>query len=440
LLPVDILIIGADGLNTIMPRLSFLSNLSHYIELWKYVGERQWFGDEGLKRFYNEYGNVTNVLLGNSASYEMALLDILEPIVRLYSAVGKVKEALTIKDLLEKFDNESDILSAINEESFKNNLPQVHARLSEIKEWFSNGVDEVAGSHSHYAAALSTGVYTIEDLDANYFLSLRFSLGSSGDLQLLRGNELEQFILQLSLIQNENVATANDMQLFIDQYHILMNARQTFLAMKKFGYQTFSLFDFECRAGYEFIKESVELKNMLDENMQGFGTWLSQLRSRYKVSLLYWTEEIHAMFGSLKASPANCIMLMEFTSRLHPLWSTTYNRNDLVEIHKDCLNSSTERMYSSGDCSWLEEVSRLLEEIHCNLKDDHMELASRSRSEIVLHSITCKGDEVPLVVLGVLQRIYRVSRLCFVCESSQLGALNLVMPFSGSSAVLIRSS
>jgi hypothetical protein len=295
LLPVDILIIGADGLNTIMPRLSFLSNLSHYIELWKYVGERQWFGDEGLKRFYNEYGNVTNVLLGNSASYEMALLDILEPIVRLYSAVGKVKEALTIKDLLEKFDNESDILSAINEESFKNNLPQVHARLSEIKEWFSNGVDEVAGSHSHYAAALSTGVYTIEDLDANYFLSLRFSLGSSGDLQLLRGNELEQFILQLSLIQNENVATANDMQLFIDQYHILM----------------------------KYIKESVELKNMLDENMQGFGTWLSQLSSRYKVSLLYWTEEIYAMFGSLKASPANCNMLMEFTSRLHPLWSTT---------------------------------------------------------------------------------------------------------------------
>jgi len=63
-----------------LPGIGVLGALSSQSEIWSFVREMKWFGDDGLKRFYEEHGNVTNVLLGNTASYEMTVLDALEPV------------------------------------------------------------------------------------------------------------------------------------------------------------------------------------------------------------------------------------------------------------------------------------------------------------------------------------------------------------------------
>ena len=78
--------------------LTLLGCFSKHSEVWTFVREMKWFGKEGLKQFYEQYANVTNVLLGTAASYEMSLLDAVEPTVRVISAVGGFLDKATIVD------------------------------------------------------------------------------------------------------------------------------------------------------------------------------------------------------------------------------------------------------------------------------------------------------------------------------------------------------
>lgn len=50
------------------PFLNMFFSIVQYPELWSYVDEMEWFGPDGLTLFYEEYNNVTNVLLGDSES------------------------------------------------------------------------------------------------------------------------------------------------------------------------------------------------------------------------------------------------------------------------------------------------------------------------------------------------------------------------------------
>lgn len=88
------------NLHAVLPLLKLFSTISRHPDVWSYLSERDWFGEDGLKRFYEEYGNVTNVLLGESASYEMSLLDCVEPVVRLLSQMKQLsKSSVTISQL-----------------------------------------------------------------------------------------------------------------------------------------------------------------------------------------------------------------------------------------------------------------------------------------------------------------------------------------------------
>ena len=52
-----------------LPGLRLLGDVSLHCEIWNFIRQKDWFGEDGLKRFYEEHNNVTNVLLGNSASF-----------------------------------------------------------------------------------------------------------------------------------------------------------------------------------------------------------------------------------------------------------------------------------------------------------------------------------------------------------------------------------
>jgi hypothetical protein len=405
---IDVLINGIDELNKMLPWLTLLSNMSQYYELWSYVGEMEWFSDEGLKRFYEEYSNVTNVLLGGSGSYEMSLLDSMEPVVRLFSAIGKFKESHTISALFENFENSVDIFATVNDTSISNHIHQVHDRLSEIKDWFSNGVNEIGAAYLQFAAAQRSGTYFMSQDNGNYVLSLRFTV-ENNDESLLSGNSLEQFILQLNLIQNENEATASGMQIFIDQFQILTIAYRKFLFMEKFGFITISTSDFDCCAGCKYMKDAKYLLNVSEEQMEGFNAWLSRTRMNYKISLLYWTEELRQLYESVCSPDADDIVLMDFTFRLRPLWSNMLDIEGVRRFHQICLMASVDRRVSNQRFSWLEEVSHLIEDIHLGLIEKDVCHCSMQRSEIVLHSVCCDDDDIQLATLRILQQVYKVS-------------------------------
>jgi hypothetical protein len=406
--PIDVLINGIDELDKVLNWLTLLSNLSQYHELWSYVGEMEWFSDEGLKRFYEEYSNVTNILLGGSGSYEMSLLDSMEPIVRLFSAIGKFKESHTICALFENFENCVDIFATVNGTRITNHIHQVHDRLSEIKDWFSNGVNEIGAAHLQFAAAQRSGTYFMSQDNGNYVLLLRFTV-ENNDESLISGNLLEQFILQLSLIQNENEATASAMHIFIDQFQILTIAYRKFLIMEKFGFISISTSDFECYAGGKHVEDAKYLLNVSEEQMEGFNAWLLRTRMNYKVSLLYWTEELRQLYESVCSPDADGIVLMDFTFRLRPLWSNMLDIEGVRRFHQICLMASVDRHVSNQRFSWLEEVSHLIEDIHFGLIANEVGHCSMQRSEIVLHSACCNDDDIQLVTLRILQQVYKVS-------------------------------
>jgi hypothetical protein len=49
-------------LSKILSLFELFATISFYPEVWSYEDEMKWFGEKGLKTFYNEYSNVTNVL------------------------------------------------------------------------------------------------------------------------------------------------------------------------------------------------------------------------------------------------------------------------------------------------------------------------------------------------------------------------------------------
>jgi hypothetical protein len=80
----------------------------------------------------------------------MSLLDAMEPAMRLISAIGNLRETTNMLVLFESFTANQDIVLGLNG-GIGQHIRQVHSKLSEIKDWFSNGVDEVAAAHSYSA-------------------------------------------------------------------------------------------------------------------------------------------------------------------------------------------------------------------------------------------------------------------------------------------------
>ena len=54
--------------------------------------DMQCLGADGLARFFEEFNNVTNTLMGSSESYEMSVLDIVLPC----HIMGKVSNMLQL--------------------------------------------------------------------------------------------------------------------------------------------------------------------------------------------------------------------------------------------------------------------------------------------------------------------------------------------------------
>jgi hypothetical protein len=92
----------------------------------------RWFGQQGLKQFYEQYANVTNVLLGNTASYEMSVLDAVEPTICVVSADGGLCQDAKLVELLNRIQADKDVAAFFISDSGSADISQVQANLSQI--------------------------------------------------------------------------------------------------------------------------------------------------------------------------------------------------------------------------------------------------------------------------------------------------------------------
>jgi hypothetical protein len=396
-----------------------------------YVGEMEWFGEEGLKRFYEEYGNVTNVLLGESVSYEMSLLDSLVPVVRLISTLGKFRSSKNMRTFLKRCLANDDVAASLSSSTI-DNIRQVYDKLSEIKDWFKNGIDTIASSHALYCAACNNGSYSLSECDdderlqlpggsySKLCLTLQLTIedGNTRSVRIMKGTKLNQFIQQLSLVQNEHSATASAMQKFVDQFQNLSHACGNVLTMHAVGYTRSPLSDFRCRSGGRFLSESAFLLRQSDSDMRSFKMWLSQVRESSKLSLLFWTEELLDIYNSLQEKPQDDSVQFALTNvcgRLEPLSRRKLARRDMLSLLKDCVAGFKGQAKTCAE-SWLVQVSNFLNIVQQGMKLQQAsidELQPDSASSIVLHTLRCGEADAPKAVLGIMQHIYKVQCLGF---------------------------
>ena len=416
-----------DGLCAIAPVLQLFSSVALYPEVWNYASEMEWFGEEGLKLFYEEYGNVTNVLLGDAeSSYEMSMLDTMERVMRVVSAMGSLRESSSsIFTLFEKCASHEDIDIGLKG-GIADPIRQVHEKLSEIKDWFSNGVDEIAAAHTLFSAANLSGRYSIAEQDVKesskvvvdpfgvYHLTLTFEVdnGESKATRQLQGDALDHFIQQLSLIQNENRTTSVEMQGFVDQYQVLTRAASNSLTMFSVGYEKAKISDFGCQAGSRFDDDANAILKASEVHLRNFTSWLTSTRENFKESLLFWTEELRDLHTLIRAAvdqnsdaPA---ALAESLARLEPLWDPKiHHRHTLHAAVQKCAAASNLRMTSASG-GWLVEVSRFLGELYLELGRRQELMECSNRSDIVLHSYHCEDNDEAQVILKIVHHIYQV--------------------------------
>ena len=361
------------------------------------------FGDDGLKRFYEEYSNVTNVLLGHTQSYEMSLLVSVEPVVRIISIVGQCRCSKTTFELFSCFEKNRDIVAAVQEGTIEHHFQQVHARLFEIKDWF-NGVNEVAATSANFTRAIKNGKFIVVNENAKYSLALSM-IEEENKVDKVSGDALDNFILQLSLIQNECNVTSNSMEGFIEQFQVLKTAYRNFIIMDMVGFSSISIADFVCRTGLDYMDDAKFLYRVTEEHLQTFKVWLSRTRWQYKVSMLFWTEELRDLNTILTLTIEDRTdMVMDFISRLFPVWNRVRDGS-----FRQCVLDNIDRFHENVALSWLEKVSHFIDSCHVDSTSSIGNRSGMNKSELFLHSICCADEEERQCVFVVLTQIYKVS-------------------------------
>jgi hypothetical protein len=248
--------------------------------------------------------------------------------------------------------------------------------------------------------------------DERYTLTLQFTVDTTdtSEVRRLQGEALNQFIQQLGMIQNENSGTSSEMQAFVDQYQLISCAARDVLTMQSVGYENLSASNFICRAGSDFIGEASLLLKQSESHMRSFKSWLKSTREIYKVSTLFFTEELRGVYELVKAigrNEAEPGILAQSLARLKPMWDTEIDERRELAILQRCLAAFRNRTDAQAK-SWLIEVSQLLTDIHQEMGAVEDMLTAPCRSNVVLHSLRCRDDEEPQAVLAILQHIFKV--------------------------------
>lgn len=408
-----------------LPALSLLGHFSLNSEVWSFVREMNWFGREGLKQFYEQYSNVTNVLLGNTASYEMSVLSAVEPTVRVVSAVGGLHQEPTVADLLNELQAHKDVIAFIESGAGPADIVQVQTNLSQIRDWFTVGVDEIAAVHVTFDVVCKSGEYCLLPTEPNQaappsgmpdgnekpVLTLRYTAKEKA--RTLQDEDLNSFIQHVGLLQHENESTAASVSAFVEQYQILSTAAGNIMYMDSIGFSESGRDTFSCMVGDRHIGHARKLLSDSEAATRTCQAWLKMTRSTHYVSLLFWTDELLEIHELVKqAVDAMDVeedpIVRKLANMLTRLSRGSVSFAQLLVVVTDAIEA---RKQDQGrqEFSWLVDVSMFLDSVHRTLSAPWEQAVNESKgqSRIVLHTLACTSAEFLELSLRVLQDVYK---------------------------------
>ena len=210
-----------------------------------------------------------------------------------------------------------------------------------------------------------------------------------------------------SLIQNESKVTSVSMEVFVEQFQVLNAAYRNFITMDMVGFPSISASNFVCRIGLDYIEEAKILYRATEDHLHTFKSWLSDTRWRYKISMLFWTEELRYLNKVLlSTNNDDTLLVVDFLSRLCPLWKTELNGSQ--PAHLQFIKENVELFQNNAALSWLEKVSHFIDCCHVKFTSKSENRRGASKSEITLHSICCTNEDEKLCFFLVLTHIYKV--------------------------------
>ena len=408
-----------------LPAFKLFGHLSSHSEVWCFAREMGWFGRKGLKRFYEEYANVTNALPGKIESYETSVLDAMEPTIRAVSAVGGLCEEPVLVKLLNKMQEDKDIRIFLESDSGRRDISQVQTNLSLIRDWFTIGVDEIAAINGRFGAVWSTGEYCLRSGEASSdillpagiedamlpVLTLQYQAQRDAPVKsFLQREELAAFIEEIGLIQHENESASESVNDFVEQYHVLSRAADNSIFMTSLGFEEDDSESFRCLVGGQHLDRARDLLFASESALTKCQSWLDLTRSSHFVSLLFWTQELREIHRAIRRSmrteePAIIRNLTRTLSRLSPRQMSHENRYSITQ--------ATVSSWKDSSSSWLVDVSLFLDSLHESFGAPWKRKVTdiKSPSQIVLHTIACASDAVLGLSLRVLKHIYKVSRV-----------------------------
>ena len=383
------------------PVIDFFDALRHCSSVFGLAREKGWFGKKGLSSFYQEYENVTNVL-NQKQSYEMEVLNRLEPTIQCISVVGGNLECERVATLLETLGN-NDHFSHQNITAMKT----IQENICKIQDWLSEGMDDMAAIHGKFALIQSSGRVIISSEDSvdeatlpKRDISLHFSQ-SDGSNAIMDASEVRELLQHLGFATHENDESRMNVESFVRVYEHCCKVKESQQTMADVGYGGNN-----AMKRFEFIlsedSEDLALK-WLDEvgkMIEDWKGWLGRLRSSNRYSLLFWRDELRCIYTCL------CNIGSGQGNEESVEWQLLMSILSKIPLKTNCSNLIAK--YASEDQfdgSWLEDVSIFVSE--CG--DQDTLTSSLGENGIVIHKVDCLDCTNFAAQLQVLYQIYKVS-------------------------------
>jgi hypothetical protein len=197
------------------------------------------------------------------------------------------------------------------------------------QDWFTEGMDDTAAVLGKFVMILKSGSFVLKSESLEVTLSLQYlrSTESEGNVETMTQDKLVDFVQHLGFANHASDSSL-DSEVFIRMYSDLVKVRDTYQQLIGVGYRAF----FEpVNLSVSSPNSPIKIEEMLNSShreFEGCESWLKQLRSKYKYSLLFHIDELHYIYQSLRearsvgegidARNSDIAKIVESMSRLSP--------------------------------------------------------------------------------------------------------------------------
>ena len=404
-------------IDEMVPCMTVFRSIARCCDVWTFVREMKWFGKDGLQQFYSEFNNVTNQLLfASTESFESTVLDSLEPTVRFLSVVGSLLDEVQLKEFFQCFSSRLNLRVDLNgRRDLKRNLQMVQENITNIREWFDSGIDDMTAIFSRFDLVWQNGKYVIRNRE----LCLVYSSGEKEEC--LSGSSLDEFAQQLGFVQHENQDTSTRITSFMDQLQVLRKVVAVKAHTVSIGYLVDGLDSFVYRAN-EDLTAAAHFLSESNQMLQKCDAWRKELYSKFPLSILFWTDDLRNMYDAIvdlssSGDTKNLDVIIPGLAVVIPPKILPSVRDEVLAATLRCVDLLKEGSIA-GDETWIEVVSKFLEAWHDNLnRVRYSKLPNAGQSGIFLHSFECDDDKKELMTLGVMKQVYQVCQEMYIVSS-----------------------